>query len=215
VQLFTYHASSASYRVRIALELKGLAREDILVDLKAAAHHDASYKTLNPNARVPFLVDGDVRAGQSLAILEYLEEAYPEPPILPTYLAGRLRVREIALVIAADIQPLQNSSVIAYLADPIGASPEQTSTWFKHWIARGLDAAEAMLADHPQTGLFCHGDTPTVADICLVPQLFNWTHKANGTLDAWPTLSRIHDHCQSMGAFQRAHPLNQPDAPKD
>lgn len=213
MKLFTYFASSASYRVRLALELKSLPREDVFVDLAHAGQHDAAYKALNPNARVPYLVDDDIRAGQSLAILEYLEERYPDPPLLPADPAGRLRARELALVVAADIQPLQNLSVLQYLADPLGLGATDVAKWYRHWITRGLDAAEAMVAGDPHTGTFCHGDTPTLADVCLVPQLVNWTRKGKGTLDAWPTLARIHDHCQSLDAFQRADPRNQPDAP--
>lgn len=213
VQLFTFHASSASYRVRIALEWKRLAREDVHVDLGAGAHLDEGYRRLNPNARVPYLVDGDVRVGQALAILEYLEEAYPVPPLLPGDAAGRARVRELALLVVADVQPLQNTGPIRYLRDPVGLPGEAVAGWYRHWVSRGLAALEAMLAGHPATGRFCHGDAPTLADVCLVPQLVSWTRLGGGTLDAWPTLARVLEACLELEAFQRADPLRQPDAP--
>jgi maleylpyruvate isomerase len=213
VKLYTYHASSASYRVRIALEWKGLAREDVYVDLGRGAQLDDAFRRLNPNARVPFLVDGDVRLGQALAILEYLEERHPERPLLPADAPGRARVRELALLVVADTQPLQNTAPIRYLEDPLGLSDEAIARWFRHWISRGLEALEAMLEAHPATGRFCHGEQPTLADVCVIPQLVNWTRMGGGTLDAWPTLARVFDACQQLEAFQRADPLRQPDAP--
>lgn len=214
MQLFTYHASSASYRVRIALEWKGLAREDVFVDIGAGAHLEEAYRRRNPNARVPYLVDGHVRTGQALAILEYLEEAHPEPPLLPRDAAGRARVRELALLVVADVQPLQNTGPIRFLSEELGLSGEAVLRWYRHWVSRGLAAVEALLAGHRATGVFCHGDAPTLADVCLVPQLVNWTRKGGGTLDAWPTLARVFAACQELEAFRRADPLRQPDAPQ-
>ncbi|MAE97367.1 MAG: maleylacetoacetate isomerase [Deltaproteobacteria bacterium] len=214
MKLFTYHGSSASYRVRIALEWKAIPREDVFVDIREGAHLEEDYLRLNPNARVPYLVDGEVRAGQALAILEYLEEAYPERPLLPADAAGRARVRELALLVVADIQPLQNMGPVRYLGDPLGLTAADVGRWYLHWVSRGLAALESMLAGHPSTGRFCHGDTPTLADVCLVPQLVNWTRKGGGSLDAWPTLDRIFAACQQIEAFERADPLRQPDAPK-
>lgn len=214
MELFTYYASSASYRVRIGLEWKGLAREDVFVDITKGAHDRLSYRKLTPNARVPYLVDGGVRLGQSLAILEYLEEAYPEPPLLPRDAAGRARVRELALLVVADIQPLQNSSVVRFLADPLGLPTDAVARWYRHWVTRGLGAVEEIVAGHPATGKFCHGDAPTLADVCLVPQIVNWIRKGKGSLDSWPTLARIYDACEQLDAFRRADPLRQPDAPR-
>ena len=213
MKLFTYHGSSASYRVRIALESKGLAREDVFVDIREGVHLEDEYLRVSPNARVPYLMDGEVRIGQALAILEYLEEAYPEPPLLPADAGGRARVRELALLIIADIQPLQNLGPVRFLVDPLGLTPDGVQRWYRHWVSRGLAAFEAMLADSSATGRFCHGDSPTLADVCLVPQLVNWTRKGGGSLDAWPLLARIFETCQEIEAFQRADPLRQPDAP--
>ncbi len=213
MQLFTYHGSSASYRVRIALEWKGIPREDVFVDIREGAHFADDYRRLNPNARVPYLVDGEVRAGQALAILEYLEEAYPKPPLLPADAAGRARVRELALLVVADVQPLQNMGPMAFLHDPLGVDRDGSARWYLHWVSRGLAAFESMLADHSATGRFCHGDAPTLADVCVVPQLVNWTRKGGGRLDDWPNLARVFDACQALEAFQRADPLVQPDAP--
>jgi maleylacetoacetate isomerase len=214
VQLYTSHGSSASYRLRIALELKGLARQDVFVNLLQGAQHDASYKESNPNARVPFLVDGDARMGQALAAIEYLEEVYPEPPLLPRDAAGRARVRDLSLVIVADTQPLQNLGPMRFLSGELGLGDEAMRRWYRHWVTRGLDAFEAMLAGHASTGLYCHGDHVTLADVCVVPQLVNWMRKGSGTLDSWPTLAAIFERCQALPAFQRADPLAQPDAPK-
>ena len=213
MKLYSYHASSASHRVRIALELKGLEREDVFVNLAEGVNRGAEYLGVNPNGRVPFLVDGDVRAGQALAILEYLEERYPDPPLLPPDAAGRARVRDLALVIVADTQPLQNLSPIMFLQESLGLDAEAVMRWYRHWVTRGLDAFEAMLGRDDSSGPFCHGDTPTLADVCVVPQLVNWTRKGGGTLERWPRLRRVFDSCLALPAFQLADPLRQPDAP--
>lgn len=212
MQLYTYHASSASYRVRIALEWKALPREDIHVDLAAGVQLEETYRAVNPNARVPFLVDGEVRIGQALAILEYLEETYPERPLLPADPAGRARVREVAMLIVADTQPLQNTGPIRYLSDPMQVPGEGILRWYRHWVTRGLTALETMLAASPATGSFCHGDAPTLADVCVLPQLVNWLRKGGGTLDEWPRLARVYESCTALEAFQRADPERQPDA---
>ncbi len=213
MKLFTYHRSSASYRVRIALEWKGLARQDVFVDLAQNEQLAPAYLEENPNGRVPFLIDGEVRLGQAWAILEYLEERYPEKPLLPKSAEGRARVRELALLIIADTQPLQNTGPFNYLSDPMGVSDADRFRWYKHWVARGLGVYDALLRESPQTGRFSHGDEPTLADVCVVPQAVNWIRNSGGNLDAWPALARIFEACQEQAAFQRAAPEQQGDAP--
>lgn len=183
------------------------------VDIGRGVHLEAAYAAENPNTRVPFLVDGDVRIGQALAILEYLEEAYPDRPLLPADPAGRARARELCLLVVADIQPLQNLSPLQFLGDPLGVDRQGTARWYLHWVSRGLAAFEARLAQFGGAGPFCLGDTPTLADVCLIPQLVNWTRKGGGTLDDWPRLARTFEACTALEAFQRADPLHQPDAP--
>lgn len=212
MKLYTYHRSSASYRVRIALEWKQIAREDVFVDLAAGEQIAPQFLKENPNGRVPYLVDGEVRLGQALAILEYLEEQVPEPPLLPESAAEKARVRELALLIVADTQPLQNTGPFTYLADPLEVSDRDRFKWYRHWVSRGLAAFEELLARSEQTGRFCHGDAPTLADVCVVPQVVNWMRNSGGSLDDWPTLARVFEACQSEGAFRRAAPESQPDA---
>lgn len=212
MRLYTFWLSSASFRARIGLELKGIPREDVHVDLARGEQLAEPYLAENPEGRVPLLIDGDVRLTQALAILEYLEETRPEPALLPRDAAGRARVRQLALLVVADIQPLQNTGPLQYLRETLGASEEQHNRWYVHWVRRGLGALEAHLARDPSTGRFCHGDTPTLADACVVPQLAN-AKRARLPFDDWPTLERIHGTCLSLPAFQRAAPENQPDAP--
>jgi maleylpyruvate isomerase len=211
--LYSYFRSSASYRVRIALGLKGLAFELRPVHLVKGGgqQHSAEYLALNPQGRVPFLLDGEVKLSQSLAIIEYLDETHPKPPLLPRDAVGRARVRQIAQVPAMDIQPLQNTSVTKRLETQFGASSEQRDAWVKHWIETGLGALEALLARDAATGRFCHGDAPTLADCCLVPQLFA-ARRFGADVAAWPTLARIDAACQALPAFAAAAPAAQPDA---
>lgn len=211
--LYTYFRSSAAYRVRIACELKGLQPELRFVHLvKGGGHqHSLEYRALNPQGRVPFLIDGDLRLGQSLAIVEYLDETHPEPPLLPRDAAGRARVRSIALALAADVQPLQNLSVTQYLEKQFGADQARREAWVVHWITSGLTALETTLAREPATGRFCHGDAPTLADCCLVPQLFA-ARRFGVDPAGFPTLARIEAACQALPAFFRAAPAQQPDA---
>jgi len=213
VILYTYFRSSAAYRVRIACELKGLQPELRFVHLvKGGGHqHSLEYRALNPQGRVPFLIDGDLRLGQSLAIVEYLDETHPEPPLLPRDAAGRARVRSIALALAADVQPLQNLSVTQYLEKQFGADQARREAWVVHWITSGLTALETTLAREPATGRFCHGDAPTLADCCLVPQLFA-ARRFGVDPAGFPTLARIEAACQALPAFFRAAPAQQPDA---
>ena len=213
MKLHTYYRSSASYRVRIALNLKGLRAEHLPVHLTRDGGEQflAKFRATNPAALVPVLEDGSERIAQSLAIIEYLDERYPESPLLPASAADRAWVRQIALAIACDIHPLNNLRVLKYLTGPIGLSEEQKQTWIRHWIDLGLQALESRLATSPRRGAFCFGDRPTLADCCLVPQLFN-AERFGMSLEAYPTLRCIAQACDSRKAFQDAHPANQRDA---
>jgi maleylpyruvate isomerase len=211
LKLYGYFRSSAAYRVRIALALKGLAYEYLAVHLRKGEQDAAEYRELNPNALVPTLVDDRGTFTQSLSIIEYLDERHPEPPLLPRTPEARSRVRAIALAIACDIHPLDNLRVLRYLMRRLGASEEAKDAWYRHWVDMGLGALEAQLAREPATGEFCHGSTPTLADCCLVPQLAN-ARRAGIPLDAYPTLTRIETTCNALPAFAAAAPERQPDA---
>ena len=213
MRLYNYWRASSPYRVRIALAWKGLSWEHVGVDLQAAEQKSAAYRAVNPLGLVPTLVDDELIVSQSLAIIEYLEERYPQPPLLPADVAGRARVRSLALIVACEIHPLNNPRVLNYLTGTLGVSEEQKNDWYRHWIAQGLAALEAHVANEPGTGLFCHGDTPTFADICLVPQLAN-ARRYRCDLTPYPTLVAIDSRCQALPAFQAALPERQPDAPK-
>jgi maleylpyruvate isomerase len=207
LQLHDYWRSSASYRVRVALEWKRIPFTRVPVHLlrDGGQQHSAAYRALNPQAIVPTLVDGDVVIPQSLAILEYLEETHPEPPLLPRDAAGRARVRSLALAIACETHPLQNVRVASYLGQKFGADDAAKADWYRHFIEKGLGPVEERLAREPQTGRFCHGDAPTLADCCVVPQLYNAVRHACD-LSAMPTLLRVRDACLALEAFQRAMP---------
>jgi len=211
--LYSYFRSSAAYRVRIAMHLKGLAPEYRAVHLvkDGGEQHAPAYRALNPQGRVPYLIDGQVQLGQSLAIIEYLEETHPLPPLLPRDAAGRARVRSIALAIAADIQPLQNLSTTRYLEERLGLPQEQRDAWIAHWVAVGLGALETQLGREPATGRYCHGDLPTLADCCLVPQMFA-ARRFGVDVANYPTLARIDAVCQELPAVAAAAPARQPDA---
>jgi maleylacetoacetate isomerase len=208
--LFSFHTSSASHRVRIALHLKGLPYEYVAVNIQQQdADAFVKYRALNPQALVPALVHGDVTLTQSLAILEYLEEVAPEPALVPKDAAGRARVRSLAQYIVSEIQPMQNLRVVRYLKREFGRTDEQGMEWRRHWVALGLDALEAQLQSR-ETGAFCHGHAPTIADCCLVPQ----AHAAKRWgLDVakWPTIARIAERANALPAFQKAAPDQQPD----
>ena len=212
MKLYDYFRSSAAYRVRIALNLKGVVAERAFVHLRRNAQRSEDYLALNPQGLVPMLVadDGAVLT-QSLAIVEYLDEAYPAPPLLPAAPTERARVRGIALEIACDIHPLNNLRVLQYLKNTLGVSEEQKDAWYKYWIDVGLEALETRLARDAATGRFCHGDTPTLADICLVPQLAN-ARRMNIDVAPYPTLTRIEAAAISLPAFVDAAPAKQPDA---
>ena len=213
ISLYTYFRSSAAYRVRIALALKGLDWQPMAVHLVRGGgeQHSLDFKALNPTGRVPVLVDGETVLTQSLAIIEYLDETHPQPPLLPADAVSRARVRAIAQTIACDVHPLNNLAVLQYLTRELAVTEEWKSAWYCHWVETGLTALERMLADHPATGSFCHGDSPTLADCCLVPQVYN-AKRFNCNLSGMPTIERIVDRCAAMNAFRIAAPEAQPDA---
>ena len=212
IKLYDYFRSSAAYRVRIALNLKGLAPERAFVHLRKGAQREASYLALNPQGLIPALVtdDGAVLT-QSLAIIEYLDETHPKPPVLPSGPAARARVRGLALAVACDIHPIDNLRVLRYLLHTVGVAEEQKDAWYKYWIDVGLEALELQLSRDTATGRYCHGDTPTLADICLVPQLAN-ARRVDLDLSPYPTLTRIDAACRELPAFAAAEPSRQPDA---
>ena len=212
MKLYDYFRSSAAFRVRIALNLKGLAPERAFVHLRKGDQRADEYLSLNPQGLVPSLVtdDGTVLT-QSLAIMEWLDETHPQPPLLPRDAAGRARVRSIALAIACDIHPIDNTRVLSYLTGTLGATDEQRNGWYKYWIDVGLEAIETRLAREAATGRFCHGDRPTLADICLVPQLAN-ARRVAFDFTPYPTLTRIEAACLALPSFADAVPAKQPDA---
>jgi len=212
--LYNYFRSSAAYRARIALALKGLPYDYVAVNLRAGAQSAPDYRRLNPQALVPTLVDGEVTVPQSLAIIEYLEETHPEPAFLPRTPAERARVRALALAIACDIHPLNNSRVLAFLGEKFAQDEEGRNRWARHWIGLGFAAIERELAASPWTGRFCHGDSPGLADICLVPQVYN-AGRVAAPLGDYPTIRRIDEACRALPAFRAARPEAQPDWPSD
>ncbi len=210
--LHTYHRSSASYRVRIALEIKRLPWVPAYVHLlrDGGEQHGAAFRGLNPQGRVPALIDGERILTQSLAIMEYLDETHPQPPLLPPDAAGRARVRSLAQLIACDIQPLQNLSVTLYLHDELGCTDDRIRAWQVHWISTGLAALETRLATERGTGRFAHGDLPTIADCCLVPQCYA-ARRFGVDPAAYPTLAAIEARCLELPAFAAAAPEKQAD----
>ena len=212
MKLYDYFRSSAAYRVRIALNLKGVAPERAFVHLRRGAQRDADYLDLNPEGLVPLIMtdDGAVLT-QSLAIVEWLDETHPAPPLLPGTPVARARVRSLALAIACDIHPLNNLRVLKYLTGTLGATDAARDAWYAHWCEVGLRALETRLAREPATGRFCHGDAPTLADVCLVPQLAN-ARRVDLDLAQFPTLLRIEAACVALAAFAAAAPARQPDA---
>lgn len=211
MRLYGYFRSSAAFRVRIALNLKGLAYEPHFVHLARGEHRQPAYGAVNPQGLVPALEDGGKLLTQSLAIIEYLEEAHPNPPLLPKDLLGRARVRSLALLIACEIHPLNNLRALQYLVNELGHSEEERDKWYQHWIHDGMAKLEADLTGGTRAGRFCHGDTPTMADCCLVPQVFN-AQRYKCDLSHVPTVLEIFDECMKLDAFQRAQPSRQPDA---
>jgi maleylacetoacetate isomerase len=213
VRLYDYFRSSAAYRVRIALNLKGVAPDErTFVHLRMGGQRAQDYLALNPQGLVPALaLDEGAVLTQSLAIVEYLDETHPEPPLLPADPIGRARVRAIALSIACDIHPLDNLRVLNYLIGTLGVAREQKDGWYRYWIDVGFEALEKALARDRATGRFCHGDAPTLADVCLVPQMAN-ARRFDIDLSPYPTLMRIESACLALPAFADAAPARQPDA---
>jgi maleylacetoacetate isomerase len=211
MKLHDYFRSSAAFRVRIALNLKGLAYEQASVHLRKNEQQRAEFLSLQPQGLVPALEDDGETLIQSLAIIDYLEETRPKPPLLPAKPADRARVRALAQAVACDIHPIDNLRVLRYLANPLGHDEKAVETWFNHWIKLGFDAIERLLGD-PRTGKFCHGDGPGLADICLVPQVFNAKRYPSFDMEPYPRIRRIFATCMALDAFERARPEKQPDA---
>src|SRR5689334_210639 len=210
MKLYTYFRSSAAFRVRIALNLKGLEYDPAFVHLAKGDHRKDAYTSVNPQALLPVLEDAGRRLTQSLAIIEYLDESRPLPALMPKEAFARARVRALSLIVACEIHPLNNLRVLQHLKRALGQSEEQVNAWYRHWIADGLAKLETALAD-PATGRFSHGDTPGMADCCLVPQIFNaQRYQCDTTL--YPRVMRINEECLTLDAFQRAQPGQQPDA---
>lgn len=209
MELFNYFRSSASYRVRIALALKGLDYDYRPVHLVKGEQLQESYASVSAARLVPLLVDGGQRLTQSLAIIEYLEETHPEPPLLPRDPAGRARVRAIALDIACEIHPLNNLRVLKYLTGSLKLGEDDKNRWYRHWVETGLETVERQLAAAPAT--YCHGDTPTLADCTLVPQIFN-ARRFDCRLEHVPNVMRVFDACMKLPAFENTRPENCPDA---
>ena len=213
MKLYTYFRSSTAYRVRIALNLKGLPYEAVPVHLLTGGgeHLKDDYRALNPSAALPTLIDGDATLTQSLAIIEYLDEVYPVPALLPPDALGRARVRALAQMVACDIHPLTNLRVLRHLVRELGVADDAKTAWYVHWVKEGLAPLETRLARSSATGRFCHGDTPGLADCCLVPQVYN-AERFNVDMSAYPTIARIHANCAALPAFAAAHPAQQPDS---
>lgn len=215
LKLYTYWRSSAAYRVRIALHLKDLPYESIPVNLTGdGEQHQAAYRELNPQSLVPVLLDGGRVIRQSLAIIEYLDETYPGARLLPVTARERARVRALALSIACDIHPLNNLRVLQYMEHEFNMPQLERDTWVKHWIQLGLSSFETSLQSSPASGSCCEGDTPSMADLCLIPQLYN-ARRFQVSLEPFPHIRRIEGHLLQHPAFIAAHPERQPDAPRN
>ena len=211
MQLYSYFRSSAAFRVRIALALKGLPYDYRAVHLGRNEQLGADYAAVSSAKLVPLLVDGDVSVSQSLAIIEYLDETHPQPPLLPGDALDRARIRALALDVACEIHPLNNLRVLRYLVRDLAVGEEPKNRWYRHWVEEGLAVVERRLAADPQTGRYCHGDTPTLADCVLVPQIFN-AQRFDCRLDHVPTVMRVFAACMALPAFAAAQPSACPDA---
>ncbi|WP_157272260.1 maleylacetoacetate isomerase [Azohydromonas aeria] len=211
MQLYNYFRSSASYRVRIALALKGLAYDYMPVHLVKREHQAESYAAVSASRLVPLLRDGDASLTQSMAIIEYLDETHPQPPLLPADALGRARVRALAQDVACEIHPLNNLRVLRYLVHDLKLGEDDKNRWYRHWVETGLEVVERQIADHPATGRFCHGDTPGLADCVLVPQIFN-AQRFDCRLDHVPTVMRVFEACMQLDAFDKTQPSACPDA---
>jgi len=215
MKLYGFWRSLATYRVKVALALKGLEVDEVSIDILQGKQHEQDYLKLNPQAVVPALVldEGGPPLFQSLAILEYLEETKPQPPLLPKDARGRARVRGLALIAAADSHPLVVPRIRVYLEKVLGIKEEKRNRWLAHWSLKGLEAIESHLKNEKWTGRFCHGDTVTMADICLAGQMIGATGYFKVDVSGVPTAKRIYEECMKIDAFSRAHPLKQPGAP--
>lgn len=213
IKLYSYWRSSAAYRVRIGLNLKAIEHEIVPVNMlkDGGEQHTEDYRRLNPQGLVPTLVDGDTVLGQSLAILEYLDEKYPQVALLPTQTQARAAVRQLALLVACDIHPLNNLRVLKYLTGELQVSEDAKDSWYRHWIVSGFAALETALVNANPGGPYCFGPAVTLADLCLIPQIYN-AHRFNIDLQPYPRLCAIEAACLRLAAFERARPEVQIDA---
>jgi maleylpyruvate isomerase len=213
MKLYSYFRSSAAYRVRIALNLKGLAFEYAPIHLlrDGGQQLKPDYRELNPDGIVPTFIDGDNVLTQSLAIIEYLDETHPEPALLPGTPLDRAFIRSVALQIACEIHPVDNLRILKYLKHTLKVGDEAKDTWYRHWLESGFESLEKRLANDSRVGKLCFGNTPTLADLCLVPQVYN-ARRFNLDMSRYPTIERIADHAAQIDAFARAAPGQQPDA---
>jgi len=209
--IYDYFRSSAAYRVRIALNLKGLTAERQSIHLGNGAQREAAYKAINPQGFVPYLVEDDFQLSQSLAIIEYLDEKYPAPPLLPSLLQLRARARQIAQIVACDIHPLNNSRILGYLSTDLNVTDAKKTQWVCGWIHDGFLAIETLLSTRERPTTFCVGDTPSLADICLIPQVTN-ANRFHCAMDKFPIIMGIYDAAMALPAFDLAQPMKQPDA---
>jgi maleylacetoacetate isomerase len=209
MQLYSFFNSSTSYRVRIALALKGVAYDTLPVNIRALEHRAPGYVALNASACVPLLRDGDLALGQSLAIIDWLDGRFPDPRLIPTDPLQRARVLELAGVVACDMHPVNNLRVLKYLTTELKATEEQKNAWYRHWVREGMESVERLLARHG-SGPYCFGGAPTLADCCLVPQIAN-ARRMGCDLAPYERAMRVFDHCAAQPAFQQAEPARQPD----
>lgn len=209
MDLYSYFNSSTSYRVRIALALKSVDFSFHGVDIRIKEHHHPDYIKKNPGAGVPLLVDEGFALGQSMAIIDYLDQKYPEPRLIPEALHDRARVLEMANLIASDMHPINNLRVLRYLVGEMGLSDDKKNQWYAHWIEQGFTALEKML-ERVQSGSYCYGNRVSLADVCLVPQYTN-AARMKCDLSPYPRIKAVYDHCVALPAFQKAAPANQPD----
>ena len=210
MRLYGYSRSSAAFRVRIALNLKGLNYENAFIHLRRGDQRQPPFLGINPQGLVPALETDGQTLIQSLPIIEYLDETHPEPPFLPADPPGRARVRALAAIVACDIHPINNLRVLRYLSRPLGHDQAAIESWYNHWIASGFEALEGLLTGAQGTGAFCHGDRPGLADIALVPQVVN-AERYQLDMSPYPTIARIHEACMKLDAFAAAQPHRQPD----
>ena len=210
MKLYTFFRGSSPFRLRIALNLKGLAYQPVFVHLAKGEHRKSEFGKINPQQLLPALEldDGQV-LNQSLAIIEYLDEKYPQKPLIPREVLARARVRSLSYLVACEIHPLNNLRVLQHLRGALGQNEDQVAAWYRHWIADGLAKFEAQVKG--SAGKFCHGDTPSMADCCLVPQIFN-ARRYQNDLAPYPVTMRIFEACMQLEAFDRAQPSKQPDA---